>query len=606
MGSGGTVKIDIDRNATDGTFTNHDVVRGVVRLAVTDSISLTSIEVKLEGISRSQLRVPEPKRKKNDKERLRTLVDVHKVLFESQVVFPPQNVRQVSTAREYTLTPGNYTYPFEFTIPLDNDCVKVSGISNKVSFNKKNMDVVFNNGNFNQKFLMNKAKSYLNSAMDGSGTPGAPAPVQNYHVTTQLPPSLSGMDDFASVKYFVKVTCKRSSIFKQNLRSYDPFVFLPLDLEIARQPPPGVVEEEYREVFVRKEIVFRDRIPDIVGIKVDQPRRSSASSGASSGSIGRSAPPKRGLFKKMFDPVGSPQPNNHHYSAPKSDPYQIDAKNVPFGFEVRFRHPAFLIPDKPPSFRLYLISKYKPSRYQLEYGAPGESSGLGVVYLQKLKMDLVCTTTVSVLEDFVNDREIHTGSHETTIPICTNLYQNLTFDLAAARPQPRASASTQQGGGSVYEIEIPQKYFKNAVLPEHLSPSFRTCNISRKYALVITAGLSSEQVTNFKDQREFDTKVKMVELVCPNIKVLSGLSLTSTLHSNASKSSLPRDTPPPMPERPMSEKQQLAQQDEKQSSAQLPTYDDVVREASYQDDSEHQRARRRYRQHAMYYQNLDD
>ena len=47
----------------------------------------------------------------------------------------------------------------------------------------------------------------------------------------------------------------------------------------------------------------------------------------------------------------------------------------------------------------------------------------------------------------------------------------------------------------LYELEIPQKYFANCILPENLPPSFKTCNISRSYDLIITAKFSPEKIT---------------------------------------------------------------------------------------------------------------
>ena len=553
---------------------------------------------------------------------MKVLSDSHKLIYDTVIVFPPDNVRQVSNAREFTLTPGNYTYPFEFKLPLNNSCIQMSGITNKISFNKKNFDLMINNGNFNLKTVTNSALAYGN----GNGKP------QNYHVTTQLPPSLSGMDDFASIKYFVKVTCKRSSFLKVNLRSFDPFVFLPLDLDDHNNPISTDLEE-YREVFVRKELIFRDRIPEIVGIKL--PPQATNKKALPRAPVNYQPQQKKGFFQKLFEPANVQQ--NEHPNPPpppkriSSQSYypEISSKDVPFSFEVRFRHPAFLIPTKKPSFRLYLVSKLKPSRYSLaEYGKPQESNGLGVVYLQKLKLDLTSITTVSVVEDDGFSREIHNGSHEEVTNVCNNMYENLKFDLMAGKLLKSAQTSNATSSSDQYELEIPTKYFNNAILAEHLAPSFRTCNISRRYKLTIVAGFSCEKIIDFKNTAELNKKIKYVDLECPNIKVLSGLNMTSTLHSNASKSSIsfsdrkdsfgtnnpPRrdsqlsSSNPPMPPRPFVEKGDhngSIASEEDVSGGELPTYDDVMLESNFQDDSEHQRARRRYQQHSMYYQNLD-
>ena len=127
---------------------------------------------------------------------------------------------------------------------------------------------MINNGNFNSDFVRHKAQQYYQEFVAGPNGVTQKNPSQSqlpYHITSQLPPSISGMGNFATIKYYVKVTCKRSSIFKVNLRSFEPFTFLPLETD----PPSNENEEElYKEVFVRKEVIFKNRIPSIVGVEV--------------------------------------------------------------------------------------------------------------------------------------------------------------------------------------------------------------------------------------------------------------------------------------------------------------------------------------------------
>ncbi|KAK6201206.1 uncharacterized protein RJT21DRAFT_33583 [Scheffersomyces amazonensis] len=648
------VKIEIDRSASNGTFTNYDIISGTVTLIVTNSISLNYIQVKLEGISKTELVIPRQHRNRNDrKEKDKIIRDIHKVLYDTQLVFPPDNVRSVSQAKEFTLTPGNYSYPFEFKLPLNNSCIKLQGITNKVSFNKKTLDLVINNGNFNSNVLRNKANQFLSSNGSNDGNLNHS---QNYHITTQLPPSLSGIGEFANVKYFVKVTCKRSSFLKTNLRAFDPFIFLPLDLNINENSSLADYEE-YKEVFVRKELIFRDRIPEIVGVKVPP----QVFEKKSLPKVPYVAPKKPGFFQKIFDsptPTNSlPPPPVHKKQGAHKYYSEIESKDVPFSFEVRFRHPAFLIPTKKPSFKLYLVSSLKPSRYTLsEYGKPDESNGLGIVYLQNLRFDLTSITQITVLEDDGGvGREIHTGKREENIQICNNNFKNLKFDLMHCKKlKSSTSTSTSSTANDLYELEIPKKYFENCVLPDYLSPSFKTCNITRRYNLRISAGFSSEKVIDFRNQSESNKKIKTVDLHCANIKVLSGLNMTSSLHSNASKSSLPRNSsistsngiplspppiisnssssplpsqqiiprplekrgssisydqpqfPPNLPQRPSYENSvHSSELEDSASPSELPTYDDVILESSYQDNSEHIRARRRYQQHEQYYNNLE-
>ncbi|CAH6719526.1 hypothetical protein CLIB1444_02S10572 [[Candida] jaroonii] len=594
------VKIEIDKTATDGVFTNHDLISGTVTLTVTNTISLNYIQVKLEGISKTELTIPRDvsKREKRDK----VLQDIHKVLYDTLIVFPPENIRKVSNAKEFTLTPGNYTYPFQFKIPLNNSCTKLSGITNKVSFNKKNINVSINNGNFNRNMLKNMASQYINNKSSEKPPNNGGIP---YHITNQLPPSLSGLGDFASVKYFVKVTCKRSSFLKVNLRSFDTFIFLPIDLDSSNKPLFNSGDfVEYKEIFVRKDVIFKNRIPEIVGMKVEKETKN--------------LPPipynyqKKGFFAKFFDTSPSSTPSPSRKSSSASLPVPVPVSEVPFSFEVRFRYPSFLIPTKPPTFKLYLVSSLNPSIYSLaEYGKPEDSNGLGIVYLQRLIIELTATTIISVLENDGISSEIHKSRHDEVISLANNTYQNLKFDLInCKRTKSSSSTSNTKVKSNIYELEIPKKYFTNCVLPDHVSPSFKTCNIQRKYKLSIIGGFSSEKIQDFNNQTEINKKVRFVDLQVNDINILSGLGMTSALNSNlqpppplpirkSSNSNASQLTPPSIP---------TSNSDSNHSSNDslpLPTYEDVIKESSFQNDSDHIRARRRYQQHQQYYENLE-
>lgn len=596
------VKVEINKSDTSGTFTNYDLISGVVKLTTTSSISLAYIQVKLEGISTTELTVPKarPGRDKNREKRDKLLQDVHKVLYDSLIVFPPEKIRLVSTAKEFTLVPGNYTYPFEFKIPLNNACAKMTGLTNKILINKK-FDVVINNGNFNSTVLKNAANNYLQAYTN----PGAHQKTQQskaqsmqqqlYHIQSQLPPSLGNSGDPASVRYFVKVTCKRSSFLKTNLRAFDPFKFLPLDLDIHNQPlVEGRLYEEYREVFYRKDMVFRDRLPEIGGLKPDPAKALPK--------IPAAAPPKRG-FMSLF---ASPSPPGRT-QARTSSGTEVSTISVPFSFEVRFGYPASVVPLQPPTFRLFFVSDVSPSKYSLaQYEKPDDSNGLGVIFLQRLTIELRSSTQISVLENDGASNEIHQARSEQAFQLCNNTYQNLQFDLKNAKRLVSSSASsTGFVSTGAYELEIPRKYFDNWDIPHNLAPTFLTCNISRTYSLSIVAGVSSGRVSDFNNRAEVETKIKYVDLFCPEVKVRSGLKLTSTLHSNASGSSVGRsdvkgsagpDWQPSLPKRPSvhSVPSDKGSASSAEDVSRLPTYDDAVRESTFQDNSEHYRARMRY------------
>lgn len=605
------IQVEIDKSRSGGTFTNHDIISGEVKLTTTSSISLSCIQVKLEGISTTQLSVPRGRssgrnNRARDRRDTKLIRDVHKVLYDSLVVFPPENIRLVSSGKEFTLTAGNYTYPFQFKIPLNNACSKVSGVSNMILINKKSFDVIVNNGNFNSSVIKNQANNYIQGLTNPAGHQSSKQKQQqnlqrqNYHIQVQLPPTLGAINDPANIRYFVKVTAKRSSFLKANLRAFDPFTFLPLDLDIHNQPlVEGRLYEEYREVYFRKDLVFKDRLPEIVGVKAD-PQKPLPRPPAN--------PPKKGLMLSFFGsssssslvPQARPRPSNG---------VEVSTMSVPFSVEVRFRYPAFVIPLRPPSFKLFFVTQINPLRFTLaEHEKAEESNGLGVIYFQKLSMELKCRTQFSVLETDGAFNEIHQGGSEQTFQLCNNTYQNLHFDLKNAK-RLKSSSATSSGfvPASTYELEIPRKYFDNWEIPHNLAPSFETCNISRLYSLVIVAGVSSEAINDFSNKAEVERKIRYVDLYCPEVKVLSGLKLTSTLHSNASGTSFGRSgsdvKPPVLPDR----KPSLAGRGSVNSihsdhsssvlaeeTSRLPTYDDVVRESSFQDDSEHYRARRRY------------
>lgn len=602
---GSDIQVEIDKTESCGTFTNYDLISGVVKLTTTNSISLACIQVKLEGISTTQLTIPKRRPGKDKKDKL--VQDVHKVLYDSLIVFPPENIRLVSTTKEFTLTPGNYTYPFQFKIPLNNACAKMSGLTNKILINKKSFDIMLNNGNFNSTVIKNAANNYFQAYANPANHQKSQQmqqqsiQQQNYHVQTQLPPSLGHSGDPASVRYFVKVTAKRSSFLKANLRAFDPFTFLPLDLDVHNQPlVEGRLYEEYREVFYRKDMVFKDRLPEIIGVKADAKKALPKTPTI--------APQKKSFMLSFFgtSSSGTLRPPTMLRT---SKGVEVNTMSVPFSFEVRFRYPAFLIPLRPPSFKLFFVTDVNPSKFSLaQHEKPDESNGLGVIYLQRLMIELRSTTLTSVLESDGAINEIHQARSENSYVLCNNTYQNLQFDLKNTRRLKSSSASSSGFvSASAHELEIPRKYFENWELPYNLAPSFQTCNISRKYSLTIVAGISSEAINDFNNKAEVDRKIKYVDLHCPEVKVLSGLKLTSTLHSNASGTSIGRQTDrknplgpdrkPPLPDKPSANSIHSESGHSSVSvedTSRLPTYDDVVRESSFQDDSEHYRARRRY------------
>ncbi|ODQ79357.1 hypothetical protein BABINDRAFT_62798 [Babjeviella inositovora NRRL Y-12698] len=497
------ITVHIDTREKAGTFTNFDVIRGYVALTVTSGISLNHILVKLEGISKTELLVPKNPSARVDKEtgkydpkEMKRVEETHRVLYNTVMVFPPENVRTVSKQKEFTLTPGEYKYPFSFKILFANDCTT----SLKTTFGR---DLVLETSK---------------------------------HVHAQLPPSFSGMGNTAQVKYFIKVTAKRSSLLRTNLRSFKPFVMLPLDYN-GLDPS----EESNKIMFVRRSVVFKNMLPAIVEVKP--------------------APPKRLMVK---------------------------TSDVPFYVEARLGFPACLAPSTVPAFSLHIVSPLPSRNYRL---SNGDTSGLGAIYITSLSVDLLMTTLVIAQGHKSELKSVErllsfSGIHE--------------VDLCEVK---ESTAKDHKTGEPLHELELPQSLFQNAVLKDHIPPSFKTCNINRKYQLCIACGVSST-ANNGKSAQK-------VELVT-DVRVSSGLSMSMAMREQV-ESSLDGMERPTLLTRPttstissmrtdlvgVSETSVVNSSHEEPPA--LPSYEDVLWQDTAQSDVEHRKARWRYQQHEQHY-----
>lgn len=110
----------------------------------------------VEGIAQSTLQIAKHPNKKNDKSK-KTVSEIHKVkhchcssitfqceltaklqlLYLTETLFPPSDVRQLgsgTTGKDgFTLAPGRYQYPFEFRIPVNNDCTDTKNFISKLT-----------------------------------------------------------------------------------------------------------------------------------------------------------------------------------------------------------------------------------------------------------------------------------------------------------------------------------------------------------------------------------------------------------------------------------------------------------------------------------------
>lgn len=515
---GADVKISLHQRERK-YFTNDDVVRGEVTLSTSTSVSLNCIQVKLEGVSSTQMLIPDPKsRKPRDK----ILHDSHKFLYVTAIVFPPENVREVSSSKDFTLGPGTYTYPFELRFPRSSGCTRISGFSNLASINKKSRSVVLNNGNFGVDHLKNSAAGYIQSFNNPNLRRQQEQKQEealrkvSYHVETPLPPTFNHDGGSCSIHYFVKVTCKRSSLLKQNYRKSVPFNFRPLDIESYRNE-----STPHKEAFFRREVVFQNRnySPNVENIK-DLPK----------------VPAREGFFRSIFG-TGRNESQSSDFNRQSSS-----RKQIPYGFEVRLKAGASFVPGRPPPLKLYFVSENDPATFSLsQYGKGKDSNGLGVVYVQSLSIELESITTTSVLEA-VYGKEIHEEVSTESIPLCKNVYDNLKFDLINATSMSSSSTTSHDYvSPSSYELEIPRHFYENCRVPKNIVPAFQICNITRSYKLVVLLAISSEPVeNNSTDSRSLAS----ITIVCPDIRVLSGLKP----HSAISPTKID-DNPPQLPER---------------------------------------------------------
>nr|POE59208.1 hypothetical protein CFP56_24477 [Quercus suber] len=202
----------------NSSFTNLDEISGRVVVRSARSIDVDAIVVKLEGESRSRLMSPGGG---PANERPRPMLEYHKILYRVQTVFPAPEILEarnsLSGRSTYTLPAGQHEYPFRFKIPFNNSC----------HTDRNPVPTVVGIGSF-------------------SGLEVARPATQ--HVKKTLPPTMSGFPGEAEIRYFVKTTINRHSIFKENPRAYAPFTFFPI--EPPRPPVTG------SEIFARQRHSF--------------------------------------------------------------------------------------------------------------------------------------------------------------------------------------------------------------------------------------------------------------------------------------------------------------------------------------------------------------
>lgn len=217
-----SVRIQFDDPHT--FYTNLDFISGKIILSLTSDENVSAVMVKLEGESRTVLMRPTPQQnpqlytRRDNRQGL--AMENHKVLYKVEQVFPgAQSGTPPSMGQAFTLRAGQHAYPFRFKIPFNNGCAEP-----------------------------HSQQMGPGSGFGGLGLGGLQQ-MQYRHVKKTLPPSLTGFPGEAEIRYYVKVTVQRPSIFKENRRSAIGFKFLPIE---PPRPAPTT-----NEVYARRPFAFQ-------------------------------------------------------------------------------------------------------------------------------------------------------------------------------------------------------------------------------------------------------------------------------------------------------------------------------------------------------------
>jgi hypothetical protein len=218
-----SVRIQLDNPHT--FYTNLDFISGKIILNLTNDENISAIVVKLEGESRTVLMRPMGPQQQSQlysrqNQRQGIAMENHKILYRVNQVFPtPDPSTGAMMGGAYTLRAGQHEYPFRFKIPFNNGCSDP-----------------------------HSQQMGPGSGFGGFGLGGLQQ-LQYRHVKKTLPPSLTGFPGEAEIRYYVKVTVQRPSIFKENRRSAIGFKFMPIE-----QPRP---DPTTNEAFARRPYVFQ-------------------------------------------------------------------------------------------------------------------------------------------------------------------------------------------------------------------------------------------------------------------------------------------------------------------------------------------------------------
>ncbi|ANB11137.1 hypothetical protein AWJ20_3936 [Sugiyamaella lignohabitans] len=512
--------------------------------------SLKSVNVKLEGIAKTVIQVTEEVNDRGKKRETKTRdeIEIHHVLYKTQTVFPPEDVRKSSTSNQFTLPPGSYTYAFRFKIPVNSDCRQnaASSASNSWGNGSNGWTPGGPGGSFAGGAFSSIANGRIGSSISnsinnvagpgnkllvtGRGIDIARAPSLQSHDGGVLPPSLSGIENSASIKYFVKVTVVRASMLKMNTRSHKPFIFLPLD-------PPRLYDSS-KMAFVRRQIT--------VGTSVTSPGGSKGRSTSSSGG--------GGFFSSLL-------------SSQKVSSFMgvntWPGETLSFTFEMRFPSVGTFVPLRPLPIELYALFPANPTTM----------TERKAIYISSFSVFLYARTFIRAHE--------HNKEIPLQLNVCDKKNLRLAVSLADAQPVTR-------NGQTVFELRLPSDLLNGVQFPSYVSPTFTTCNIARNYSIGVEMGFYCVQ----------GIPVDHVGLLS-DIIVRSGVSAPSENTSSA--------LPPPPPSRPVQsdpppEKLKYhTNAEDTQENGELPSYNEVVAATVGTSSSTQPEPRRKFEQAPDYY-----
>lgn len=287
--------IDLGAQA-NATFTSGDVIGGRLWLHFESPETVKDITVKLEGVSFSRVPIPQEGEDKKKKKKERFALEIHKFLYCSQIVFPPKEVNEASSTRQFTLPTGDHQFDFAIPIPELSGC---ASIKQPASLSRLVID--------------NTGIDYARNASS--------------HFVGPLPPALSDMNEIASVRYFLKATVRRTSFLKMNIRLYQPIVYISPDI-IIPNVSPNEIRFARRQVAVWMQNPSQEYLAKIKNEPQAEPEKK-----------------KKSAFKSLFGKAAKP-------------PVIPEPSTLPLVLDMRF--PNYFNPTQPLPIRLFIISMASP------------------------------------------------------------------------------------------------------------------------------------------------------------------------------------------------------------------------------------------------------